>query len=72
MVFSQKRFGEVLNTTHQGFPPIPDSVADFISTGANARPIFFGCFPTQNPPEFPIVMYFPNAPPLDGSDPVTK
>ncbi|KAI5123863.1 hypothetical protein M0805_005680 [Coniferiporia weirii] len=72
MIFSQKRFQEILSDTHQGFPPIPETPEDFISTGANARPTFFGCFPAQNPPEFPLVLYFPNAPPLNGDDPVTN
>ena len=36
------------------------------------RPTFFGCFPTQTPPEYPIVVYFPNSPPLNGHGPVAK
>jgi len=38
----------------------------------NLRPTFFGCDPTQTPPEFPLVIYFPNAPPVNGIDPVTN
>ena len=70
--FSQQRMQEVLSTTHQAFPLIPSTVDEMISTGVVTRPTFFGCFPLQNPPEFPLLLYFPNAPPLDGSDPVTK
>lgn len=72
IIFSQQRMQQVLSTTHQAFPPIPNTADEMISTGVIARPTFFGCFPTQNPPEFPLLLYFPNAPPLDGSDPVTK
>ncbi|THH05817.1 hypothetical protein EW145_g4517 [Phellinidium pouzarii] len=72
MLFSQQRFQEVLSETHQAFPPIPETAADFLNTGASLRPTFFGCFPAQNPPEFPLVLYFPNAPPSNGDDPVTN
>lgn len=61
-----------MQASHQQFPPIPASPDDFISTGVNARPTFFGCDPVHNPPEFPLVIYLPNAPPINGDDPVTK
>lgn len=51
---------------------MPASTDQFISTGVNMRATFFGCFPTQNPPEYPIVIYLPNSPPINGDDPVTK
>ena len=72
IVFSQHRISTILNTSHQGFPPIPASTGEFLSTGVNERATFFGCDPTKNPPEFPMVIYFPNSPPVNGDDPVTK
>jgi len=53
-------------------PPIPGGAAQFISTGVNMRPTFFGCNLTQGQPAYPIIIYLPNAPPLDGSAPATK
>ncbi|KAF9013962.1 hypothetical protein BDQ17DRAFT_1230461, partial [Cyathus striatus] len=44
----------------------------FISTGTNRRPTFFGCNPNQDPPEYPLVVYLPNSPPLNGDYPVTN
>jgi lysophospholipase len=66
------RLKNLLNTSHQAFPPIPNSTDDFEKTGVVLRPTFFGCDPQQSPPEFPIVIYLPNAPPANGDDPVTK
>ncbi|KLO12267.1 phospholipase B [Schizopora paradoxa] len=71
-LFSQARIATLLNSSHQTFPPIPSSFDEFVSTGVNQRPTFFGCDPTQNPPEFPLVIYMPNAPPLNGDNPVTN
>jgi len=71
-LFSQARMSTVLQTSHQQFPPIPASAADFLSTGVNQRPTFFGCDPALNPPEFPLVIYLPNSPPINGEDPVTN
>ncbi|KAF8524875.1 phospholipase B [Hysterangium stoloniferum] len=66
---SRDRITTLLSATHQGFPAVPD---DFATTGVNLRPTFFGCDPTQTPPEFPLLIYFPNAPPVNGIDPVTN
>jgi len=62
----------VINSTSQAFPPIPANRTDFITFGLNQRPTLFGCDPEQNPPEWPLILYLPNAPPVDGSDPVTN
>ncbi|EPQ56964.1 hypothetical protein GLOTRDRAFT_73425 [Gloeophyllum trabeum ATCC 11539] len=72
IVASSNRMSTILLASHQKFPPIPQTPADFISTGVNRRPTFFGCNPTQNPPEYPMVIYFPNSPPLNGENPVTN
>ncbi|KAI5118461.1 hypothetical protein M0805_006280 [Coniferiporia weirii] len=72
IIFSSQRMTNLLQTSHQAFPPIPASTSDFLSTGVNQRPTFFGCFPAQNPPEFPLVIYLPNSPPINGDDPVTN
>ncbi|PSR76524.1 hypothetical protein PHLCEN_2v8427 [Hermanssonia centrifuga] len=72
ILHTQFRLANVLNTSHQLFPPIPSSPEEFISTGVRQRPTFFGCNPTQIPPEFPLVIYLPNSPPLNGDDPVTN
>ena len=69
---SAARITDFLESSHQPFPPLPGNTAAFISTGVNMRPTFFGCFPTQTPPEYPMVIYFPNSPPLNGDDPVSK
>ncbi|KZT15422.1 hypothetical protein NEOLEDRAFT_1184888 [Neolentinus lepideus HHB14362 ss-1] len=45
---------------------------DFISTGVNRRPTFFGCYPTRNPTEYPMLIYLPNSPPLNGDNPTTN
>ncbi|KAH9985800.1 phospholipase B [Russula compacta] len=72
LLLSSSRISELLESSHQPFPPLPGNSAHFISTGVNMRPSFFGCFPTQNPPEYPVVVYLPNSPPLNGDDPVTN
>jgi len=36
------------------------------------RPTFFGCFPTQNPPEYPLVISLPMSPPINGDNPVVN
>ena len=72
LVFSQQRMTNLLSSSHQAFPPIPANTSEFISTGTNQRITFFGCNPTQNPPEYPLLIYLPNMPPANGDDPVTK
>ncbi|OJA08670.1 hypothetical protein AZE42_01184 [Rhizopogon vesiculosus] len=67
-----ERISTVLSSSHQPMPPIPGNAASFVSTGVNMRPTFFGCDATQGQPEYPIIIYFPNAPPLDGSAPATN
>ncbi|KAA1473978.1 phospholipase B [Dentipellis sp. KUC8613] len=69
---TQARLSNLLQSSHQQFPPIPGSSSGFVSTGVNARPTFFGCDPKQNPPEYPLVIYLPNSPPLNGDDPVSN
>lgn len=69
---ARNRTQQVTTSVAQQFPPIPDKESDIARLGLNRRPTFFGCDPKQNPPEFPLVIYIPNAPPADGSDPVTK
>ncbi|KIJ52232.1 hypothetical protein M422DRAFT_156921 [Sphaerobolus stellatus SS14] len=69
---SRNRITNLLSQSHQGFPPyIPD---DFAVTGVNLHPTFFGCDPTisKGQAEFPLVIYLPNSPPVDGADPVTN
>lgn len=72
LINTAQRQKTVTTSSHQPFPPIPASTDDFISQGVNQRPTLFGCDPTQNPPEWPLVLYLPNAPPVDGSAPVTN
>ncbi|KDQ08042.1 hypothetical protein BOTBODRAFT_139343, partial [Botryobasidium botryosum FD-172 SS1] len=69
---SAYRTVNVLSNVSQGFPPLPNDPNNFIPFGLNQRPTLFGCDPTRNPPEWPLIMYLPNAPPVDGSDPVTN
>ncbi|KIJ52230.1 hypothetical protein M422DRAFT_156996 [Sphaerobolus stellatus SS14] len=68
---SRDRITTLLIQTHQGFPPVPD---DFAATGVNLHPTFFGCDPsiTNGKPDFPLLIYIPNSPPVDGVDPVTN
>ncbi|KAI0339795.1 phospholipase B [Trametopsis cervina] len=72
ILFTQSRLATLLNESHQQFPPLPKDEAEFISTGVRQRPTLFGCNPTQTPPEYPLVLYLPNAPPFTGDDPVTN
>ncbi|KAA1474012.1 phospholipase B [Dentipellis sp. KUC8613] len=71
-IATSQRLSSFLQSSHQQFPPIPNSTADFVSTGVNRRPTFFGCDPTQTPPEWPLVLYLPNSPPYNGDAPVTN
>ena len=72
MFATRNRTTEVTAAVAQRFPPVPDNLSDIRRLGLSLRTTFFGCDPTQNPPEFPLMIYIPNAPPADGSDPVTK
>ncbi|KIK67069.1 hypothetical protein GYMLUDRAFT_37109 [Collybiopsis luxurians FD-317 M1] len=69
MLISAQRTSTILQASHQPFPPLPQDAQAFVDTGARERPTFFGCDPTQKPPEFPIVVYIPNTPPFNGDDP---
>ncbi|KAG6896435.1 hypothetical protein C0992_008312 [Termitomyces sp. T32_za158] len=71
-LLSAKRQSTILRSSHQQFPPLPQDAQAFVDTGVNARPTFFGCDPKQTPPEYPLVIYLPNAPPMNGDDPVTN
>ncbi|KJA19980.1 hypothetical protein HYPSUDRAFT_43886 [Hypholoma sublateritium FD-334 SS-4] len=71
LIFTALRQQQFLQSSHKTFPPTPSTPDDFISTGVNARPTFFGCDPTASE-DFPLVIYLPNAPPLSGIDPVTN
>jgi lysophospholipase len=72
-VHTNLRVNAVLSTSHQKFPPIPATSDDFVSMGLNLRPTLFGCDPTStSDPEYPLVLYLPNAPPLTEAKPVTK
>jgi len=72
-LYTSKRLATVLRSSYQAFPPIPATVDDFVSQGVRGRPTFFGCNPTQtNNPEWPLVIYLPNSPPVNGDDPVTN
>ncbi|KAF8499635.1 phospholipase B [Russula emetica] len=72
LLMTASRITTLLQSSHQSFPPLPGNTTDFTATGVNMRPTFFGCFPTQFPPEYPMVIYLPNSPPLHGADPVTN
>ncbi|KAJ7594761.1 phospholipase B [Mycena floridula] len=69
---TDERLTKFLQPSHRRFPPTPQTADDFVSTGVNSRPTFFGCDPVNNPPEYPLVLYLPNSPPIDGGDPVTN
>jgi len=71
LLFTRARQATLLRNSHQPFPPIPATPEEFIATGVNLRPTFFGCDP-QSPGDYPLVIYLPNAPPFNGEDPVTK
>ncbi|KAJ6586847.1 phospholipase B [Mycena vulgaris] len=66
------RLSNILRQSHQPFPPIPQTSDDWVSTGIRQRAAFFGCDPVQTPPEYPLVINLPNAPPINGDDPVTN
>lgn len=70
-IFTKERLSTILKDTHQPFPPIPSSIDEFVSTGVNGRATFFGCDP-PNSSAYPMVIYLPNAPPINGDDPITK
>jgi len=72
LLMSASRITNMLQSSHQPFPPLPGNAEQFLSAGLNMRPTFYGCFPTQNPPEYPIVIHFPNSPPINGDSPVTN
>ncbi|KXN90656.1 Lysophospholipase 2 [Leucoagaricus sp. SymC.cos] len=65
------RLSTLLQSSHQQFPPIPSRPDDFISTGVNARATFFGCDPSS-PNDYPMLIYLPNAPPINGDDSITN
>ncbi|KAJ7680248.1 phospholipase B [Mycena polygramma] len=69
---TSERLSTILRSTHQQFPPIPQTPADWVTTGVRQRATFFGCDPTQTPAEYPLMIYLPNAPPITGDDPVTN
>ncbi|KAJ7733742.1 phospholipase B [Mycena maculata] len=71
-IATQSRLSTILLSSHQQFPPIPQTAADWVSTGVRQRATFFGCNPIQTPPEYPMVIYLPNAPPITGDNPVTN
>ncbi|KAH0827839.1 phospholipase B [Lanmaoa asiatica] len=72
LLTTSQRISSLLSSSHQAFPPIPSSAQDFVSTGVNQRPTFFGCNPSQIPAEYPLIIYIPNSPPLDGSYPASN
>ncbi|RXW14305.1 hypothetical protein EST38_g11554 [Candolleomyces aberdarensis] len=72
LITTRARQATLLRLSHQQFPPIPDKPEDFIELGVNARPTFFGCDPRESPPEYPLVIYLPNAPPFNGENPVAN
>lgn len=71
LLVTSLRQSTLLQTTHQPIPPIPSSVEEFISTGVNSRPTFFGCDP-PTPNAYPLIVYLPNSPPITGDPPATK
>ncbi|KAF9071127.1 phospholipase B [Rhodocollybia butyracea] len=72
LLISAQRQQQLLQASHQAFPPLPQDAQAFIDTGARERPTFFGCDPTQNPPEFPLIIYIPNTPPFNGDAPAAN
>ncbi|KDR75955.1 hypothetical protein GALMADRAFT_226618 [Galerina marginata CBS 339.88] len=71
LIASSLRQTMFLQKSHQKFPPIPATPDDFIATGVNARPTFFGCDPLPSD-NYPMIIYLPNAPPINGDNPVTN
>ncbi|KAE9401546.1 phospholipase B [Gymnopus androsaceus JB14] len=72
MLVSALRQSTLLEASHQQFPPLPQNAQAFIATGTRERATFFGCDPTQNPPEYPLVIYIPNMPPFNGDAPAAN
>ncbi|KAI9569636.1 phospholipase B [Boletus coccyginus] len=72
LLTTSHRVSSLLSSSHQAFPPIPSSAQDFVTTGVNQRPTFFGCNPSHIPAEYPLIIYIPNSPPLDGSAPASN
>jgi lysophospholipase len=73
LLVSSQRQQQLLQASHRAFPPLPPTANDFENMGVNARATFFGCDPARNsPPEFPMVIYLPNMPPINKKDPVTN
>ena len=63
----------VVSTIAQPLPPVPATGAEAAQDNLNQRPVFFGCNPTNTQaPEWPLLIYIPNAPPSDGASPVTN
>ncbi|KAG2057573.1 hypothetical protein BDR06DRAFT_877929, partial [Suillus hirtellus] len=52
-----ERISSVLSSSHQPIPPIPGTAAQFVSTGFNMRPTFFGCNLTQGQLGYSIIIY---------------
>ncbi|KAH9485342.1 Lysophospholipase 3 [Psilocybe cubensis] len=71
LIFSNQRQINFLQKSHKKVPPIPFTADDFIATGVNARPTFFGCDPSSSD-DYPLIIYLPNAPPITGDNPSTK
>ncbi|KAH7108228.1 lysophospholipase catalytic domain-containing protein [Auriculariales sp. MPI-PUGE-AT-0066] len=69
---SRNRTRDFLDATHQPMPPLPAELGDFVKYGLNQRPTFFGCDPQANIPDFPLLVWLPNSPPVDGSAPLTN
>lgn len=63
---------DILQATHQNFPPTPHDTKAFLDAGVNRRATFFGCNWTPGDPVSPLLIYFPNSPPLNGDKSVTK
>jgi hypothetical protein len=72
LLYTSNRIKNLLNTSHQDFPPIPETLDALAATGVTSRPTFFGCDPKESPPEYPLIVYLPNTPPVNGGDPVTE
>ncbi|KDQ08025.1 hypothetical protein BOTBODRAFT_192001 [Botryobasidium botryosum FD-172 SS1] len=69
---TSKRSVSITSEVDQAFPPLPSSQADFVKMGLSQCPTFLGCDPKSSPPEFPLVVYIPNMPPVTGADPLTN
>jgi len=72
-IWTNRRLKTYLTSSHQQFPPIPENDTDFVNFGVRGRPTFFGCNPTQpTNPEWPLVIYLPNSPPINGDNPASN